>query len=79
MVSQASWLLFLGLVGFTFMTESSKVRDAVLQQESYVDQCTPVPTWSIHGQRVVNLVGENITVIALLNSSRVFGRQQAEM
>lgn len=80
MKSQASWLLLLGLVSFTnSVMESTKAKPHVPTQESFVDQCTPVPTWTIGGERVVSLIGQNITVIALLNSSRPFGRQQAAM
>ncbi|XP_034255499.1 selenoprotein P-like [Thrips palmi] len=80
MMSQASWLLLLGLASFAnSVMESSKVRPYVHTQETFVDQCTPVPTWTIGGDRAISLIGQNITVIALLNSSRPFGRQQAAM
>lgn len=80
MMSEASWVLLLGLVSFTSsVMESTKVKPYVPPHESFVDQCTPVPTWTIGGERVVSLIGQNITVIALLNTSRPFGRQQAAM
>lgn len=77
MVSPAAWFLLLGVVSCTSTLEPRTKVEHNATQEPFLDQCTLVPTWTIGGETAVNLVGQNITVVALLNSSRVFGRRQA--
>lgn len=78
MVSQTNRLILFGLLALG-ITIRPIVTNHTAAQESFVDQCTPVPTWNIGRGQAVRLVGQNITVIALLNSSIIYGRKQAAM